>query len=90
MSTSFVVGNPKKTITPKCTQAHLLLPCADFGQLLVADVHEHHTAVLASADQQAVVIAHMQSGNGALMALDLIELPCTHINEWLLALLLNC
>jgi hypothetical protein len=56
--------------------AHLLLARADFCQLLVPYVHEHNTAILASADQQAVVVADMQSGNWALMALDLIKLPC--------------
>lgn len=55
---------------------HLLLTCADLGQLLVPYVHQHHAAVLTRTDQQAVVIAHMQPGDGALMALDLIKLPC--------------
>jgi hypothetical protein len=59
-----------------CCGAHLLLPRADFCELLVTDVHEHHAAVLARADQQAVVVADVQPGDGALVALDLVKLPC--------------
>jgi hypothetical protein len=61
---------------PESASAHLLLARADFGQLLVPYVHEHDTAVLASADQQAVVVADMQPCDWALVAFDLIKLPC--------------